>query len=154
MDKYNRFHTPVTYSLIRLDWAVLMFAGIALLIVHWKEIHWWRFVWAFLLPDLIGTAPGMYLYYGRRSGAHRSIPPLVHQLYNFAHSFVTITAFCAIWYAVTGRLEWAMLAFPIHLTGDRCIFGNIYKPFGLAFEPVPHESFRRFEQEYQAAGVW
>ena len=154
MDKYNRFHTPTIYSLVRLDWAVLMFVGIALLFTHWREVHWWRFTWAFLLPDLIGTAPGMYVYYARRSGPHRSIPLRIHQLYNFAHSFVTIAAFCAIWYAVTGQLEWAMLAFPIHLTGDRCIFGNIYKPFGTAFEPVPHESFVRFEHDYRAAGVW
>jgi|SRR6185436_4358521 len=154
MDKYNRFHTPAIYTLVRLDWAVLMFAAIVLLFSHWRDVHWWRFTWAFLLPDLIGTLPGMYVYYGRRSGPRRSIPLVIHQLYNFAHCFVTTVAFCAIWYAVTRRLEWEMLAFPIHLAGDRCIFGNIYKPFGTAFEPVPHESFQRFEQEYRAAGVW
>jgi hypothetical protein len=47
-----------------------------------------------------------------------------------------------------------MLAFPLHLAGDRSIFGNIYKPFGTAFEPVRHEAFRRFEREYETAGKW
>jgi len=29
-----------------------------------------------------------------------------------------------------------MLAIPIHYLGDRGIFGNIYKPTSLSFEPV------------------
>jgi hypothetical protein len=28
-----------------------------------------------------------------------------------------------------------MLAFPIHLSGDRGLFGNTYKPVSLPFEP-------------------
>jgi len=154
MDKYNRFHTPIIYSLVRLDWAVIMTVPLVLVIVFWRDVNWWRFTWAFLLPDLIGTVPGMYVYYGRRSGPRRSIPAIIHKLYNFAHSFATVTAFCGIWYLITGRLEWAMLAFPIHLAGDRSVFGNIYKPLGTAFEPVPHDAFRRFESEYDAAGAW
>jgi len=154
MDKYNRFHTPTIYTLVRLDWAVIMLVPLVLVILHWREVHWWRFFWAFALPDVIGTFPGLYVYYGRRSGDRRSIPPIIHKLYNFGHSFVTVSAFCGIWYLVTGQLEWAMLAFPIHLAGDRSVFGNIYKPLGTAFEPVPHEAFRRFETEYDSAGVW
>ena len=154
MDKYNRFHTPATFTLIRLDWAILMSIGIALVVIHWREVHWWRFAWAFAFPDLIATFPGIYFYYGRRKGDHRSIPTVIHQLYNFGHSFAGIGLFCAIWWFITGQLEWAMLAFPIHLAGDRSVFGNTYKPFGTAFEPVRHEAFRRFEAEYRASGVW
>ena len=154
MDKHNRFHTPTIFTLVRIDWAVLMTIGLVLTWLHWREIHWWRFLWAFALPDLIGTFPGLYYYYGRRSGPHRSIPTFIHQLYNFGHCFAGIALFCAVWYLITGQLEWAMLAFPIHLAGDRSVFGNTYKPFGTAFEPVPHEAFRRFETEYEAAGVW
>jgi hypothetical protein len=41
-----------------------------------------------------------------------------------------------IWaFFLGGQLEWAMLAFPIHLSGDRGIFGNVYKPLSLPFEP-------------------
>jgi hypothetical protein len=154
MDKHNLFHTRTIYTLERLDWAVIMLVPTILVAMHYGDVHWGRFTIAFLLPDLIGTAPGLYWYYGRRSGEHRSIPAVIHKLYNFGHSFVTVTATCALWWAITGSVEWAMLAFPIHLAGDRSIFGNIYKPLGTAFEPVKHEAFRRFEQEYDAAGIW
>jgi hypothetical protein len=154
MDKYNKFHTLSTYSLARLDWAVLMLFAFALLVMHWREVNWWWFAFAFLFPDLIGTFPGLYIYYGRRSGEHRSIPNLIHGLYNFGHSFAGVALFCALWWLWTGRPEWAMLAFPIHLAGDRSVFGNFYKPFGTAFEPVKHDAFKRFEQDYKAAGNW
>lgn len=154
MDKYNTFHTPGTFTLIRLDWAVLMFFAFGLLLVYRAEVNWWRFSGAFLFPDLIGTLPGLFYYYAKRSGTHRSIPPVIHKLYNFGHCFATVAAICALWWLVTGRPEWAMLAFPIHLAGDRSIFGNTYKPLGTAFEPVKHEAFKRFEDEYQSAGNW
>jgi hypothetical protein len=154
MDKDNTFHTPTTYRLERLDWAVLMFLALALLLLHWREVNWWRFTYAFLFPDLIGTFPGMYIYYGRRSGARRSIPGFIHTLYNLGHSFVAVALFCGLWWVATGHLEWAMLAFVIHLGGDRSIFGNIYKPLGTAFEPVKHEAFKKFQDEYQKAGAW
>jgi hypothetical protein len=154
MDKYNTFHTRSTYALERLDWAVLMFLSIALVLLHLREIDWWRFAIAFLLPDLIATFPGLFIYYARRSGEHRSVPSIFHRLYDFGHSFTGVTLFCAVWWLQTGKPEWAMLAFAIHLTGDRSIFGNIYKPLGTAFEPVKHEAFKRFEQDYQATGQW
>lgn len=155
MDKHNLFHTPALYSLVRLDWFVVGLVPLLLVIVHFREVHWGAFAWAFAAPDLLGTFPGLYFYYGRRSGTRRSIPPLIHKLYNFGHSFATTGVVCLIWYFLNGRQwEWAMLAFPIHLAGDRSIFGNIYKPLGTAFEPVKHDAFRRFEQDYQAAGVW
>lgn len=154
MDKYNTFHTRGTYALVRLDWAVLMLLAFTLLIVHWREVSWWRFTWAFLLPDLIGTLPGLYFYYGRRTGPHRSIPSVIHKLYNFGHCFAVVALGCGFWWLATGHLEWAMLAFPIHLAGDRSIFGNIYKPLGVAFEPVKHVAFKHFEDDYGAAGNW
>lgn len=154
MDKQNLFHTPATYSLVRLDWLVVGLVPLVLLIVHWREVNWPAFALAFAAPDLLGTFPGLYFYYGRRSGARRSIPAIIHKLYNFGHSFAVTGAVCLLWYLIAGQWEWAMLAFPIHLAGDRSIFGNIYKPLGTAFEPVKHEAFRRFEEEYQAAGVW
>ena len=154
MDKYNTFHTRTTYALVRLDWGVVMVIAFVILLMNWREVHWWRFTWAFLLPDVIATFPGLYLYYSKPAGAARSIPLSIHFLYNLGHSFVGVAILCAIWWLVTGRLEWAMLAFPIHLSGDRSIFGNIYKPFGTSFEPVKHEAYDRFEKEYASAGNW
>jgi hypothetical protein len=154
MDKHNRFHTPTTYNLVRLDWFILAVIPLILAIQHHAEMNWWRFSWAFLFPDLIATVPGLYIYYGRRSGDRRSIPAIIHKIYNFGHSYAGIMLFCLIWWAFTRRLEWAMLAFPIHIAGDRSVFGNIYKPLGTAFEPVRHAAFERFEAEYQAAGNW
>ncbi|HVR38681.1 MAG TPA: hypothetical protein VMU84_06270 [Thermoanaerobaculia bacterium] len=154
MDKYNTFHPPKIYALVRFDWFIIAVLPLILVIINHKTVHWGRFTWAFLFPDLIATIPGLYWYYGRRSGEHRSIPGIIHKLYNFGHSFAGITLFCAIWWLFTRQLEWAMLAFPIHLAGDRSVFGNIYKPLGTAFEPVKHEAFARFETEYQAAGNW
>jgi hypothetical protein len=154
MDKENLFFTRRSYNLERLDWAILMLLAFALVVFYWREVHWWRFVFAFLFPDLIGTFPGLYTYYARRSGEHRSVPAVIHRLYDFGHSFGGVVLFCGLWWLVTGSLEWAMLAFPIHLAGDRSVFGNIYKPLGVAFEPVKHEAFRRFEKDYQTAGNW
>jgi len=154
MDKHNLFLTRTTYNLVRLDWTILMLLAFGLSVMHWREIHWWRFTFAFLLPDLIGTFPGLYLYYARRSGEHRSIPSVVHKLYNFGHCLAGVVLFCAVWWLLTGKLEWAMLAFMIHLGGDRAVFGNIYKPLGTAFEPVKHQAFQRFEEEYKVSGNW
>jgi hypothetical protein len=33
------------------------------------------------------------------------------------------------------RPEWALLAIPLHLGGDRSLFGNFLKPFSVPFEP-------------------
>lgn len=154
MDKVNLFFTPTTYRLVRLDWAIIMAALIALVAIHWREVAWWRFVVAFLASDLIGTFPGLWVYYARRKGDHRSIPAAYHVLYNLGHSFAGIGLAALGWYLVTGRWEWAMLAMPIHLAGDRSVFGNIYKPLGTAFEPVPHPAFQRFIREYHAGGEW
>ncbi len=154
MDQHNTFHTRVTYALERLDWTVLMLVSAALLFEHWREVNWWRFTWAFLLPDLIGTFPGLYVYYAKRTGPHRSIPTIIHTLYNAGHCFPVVALLCGLWWLITGSLEWAMLGFVIHLAGDRSIFGNIYKPFGTAFEPVEHPAYHRFEEEYKASGNW
>ncbi len=154
MDKHNLFHTRTLYNLVRLDWFFVGLVPLVLVVMYWRDVSWWRFTYAFLLPDLIATLPGLYIYYGRRSGPHRSIPGVIHILYNFGHCFGGVALFCAVWWLATGKPEWAMLAFPIHLAGDRSIFGNIYKPLGTAFEPVKHEAFKRFEEEYQGAGNW
>ena len=39
-----------------------------------------------------------------------------------------------LWASLLGRFEWAMLAIPLHLAGDRGIFGNRRKPVDRPFE--------------------
>jgi len=154
MDHHNLFLSRTAYKLLRLDHLVILLVLVALLFYHWREVDWLRFTVFFLWPDLMGTLPGMYWYYVRRSGDHRRIPAVFHTLYNIGHSFTVTAAVIGAWYLVLGRWEWAMLSLPIHLLGDRSLFGNIYKPLGLSFEPAPHPGFIRFLNEYEQGGKW
>jgi hypothetical protein len=154
MDKHNLFFTPTTYGFLRLDHLVMLVALSGLVLAHWSEVNWLHFVAAFLWSDLVGTFPGLYWYYARSSGERRRIPKVFYLLYNIGHSFLSIGLVTVLWYLIAGRLEWAMLAMPIHLTGDRSVFGNFYKPFGLAFEPHPHDGFVRFQKAYEESGRW
>lgn len=144
MDKANRFFTPTLYRMVRLDWLVIMIALSIIAAMHWREINWWLFLIVFWWIDFVGTAPGMY-YQGRHP--ERPVPRWTIVLYNFCHSFTTVGVITAIWYAFAG-FQWEMLAMPIHLAGDRCVFGNIYKHFDPRFEPHPDPGYQRFESEF------
>ena len=54
--------------------------------------------------------------------------------YNLTHNFVTGALLVAAWAALNGGLEWAMLAIPLHLAGDRGLFGNGFKRSDEPFE--------------------
>ena len=136
VDVKNRFHTDETWLLMRAEHIALLAALCALIAIHAMEVHWWRFIVAFSVIDLVGYIPGTIVY--RRQGGGR-ISPIYHWLYNVTHSYLTAGVAVAIWTLRTGRWEWAMLAIPIHLLGDRGLFGNVYKPVELSFEPVSHE---------------
>ncbi len=149
MDKHNLFFTRANYNLVRAEQLVMLLGVIGLVVAHWDEVRWLHFTLAFLWSDLIGTFPGMYWHYKRTTAENRKIPAAFYALYNFCHSFLSVAAVTAAWYALTGRFEWAMLAMPIHLLGDRAIFGNIYKTTGLEFEPAPNPMFRRFVEQFR-----
>ena len=149
MDKHNLFFTRSTYNFVRLDYLVVLIALAALVLANWSEVNWLRFVIAFLWSDLIGTFPGLYWYHKRTTATDRRVPPVFYLLYNFGHSFTAVAMILGGWYLVNGQLEWAMLAMPIHLLGDRAIFGNIYKATGLEFEPAPNPAFVRFMEQYE-----
>ena len=117
--------------LARAEYLALMIASAVLLLVHVHEVRWGRFAAAFALVDLIGYLPGARAFRRARGGA---IAPLYHHLYNVTHNFLTAAAVVAVWAALAGGLEWAMLALPLHLAGDRGLFGNGWKPPGRAFE--------------------
>jgi hypothetical protein len=141
MDAHNRFHTPSTWLLVRAEWLAFLAVAVALALRHVQEIHWGRFAAAFVLIDVVGYLPGAIAFHlGRTAG--RPIARIYHHLYNVTHSFLTAGVVAAIWAAVAGGPEWAMLAIPIHLAGDRGLFGNTYKPVALPFEPRRPEALR------------
>jgi hypothetical protein len=133
MDTKNRFHTDSTFLLERAEHLLVVIVCSALVLQHWQEVSWLRFVVGFVALDAIGYIPGAIAYRRHNGG---DIPPIYHYLYNTTHSYLVAALLVAIWALAIGGFEWAMLAFPIHLSGDRGIFGNIYKPLELPFEPV------------------
>ena len=133
MDNANRFHTQETWLWVRAEHLAVIAVAVALLLLHLDEVNWVRFVLVFTAIDLIGYVPGAVAY--RRAGGAR-IEAIYHHLYNFTHSYLSGGLMVGLW-ALLGGFEWAMLAVPIHLSGDRGLFGNTYKPLSLPFEPVP-----------------
>lgn len=132
MDATNRFHTETTFLWVRLEHAALGAVASVLVLLHLTQLSWPHFVAAFVAIDLIGYIPGAIAQ--RRAGKGR-ISPLFHHLYNFTHSYLVAGSLVALWALAAGQLEWAMLAVPIHLSIDRGLFGNTYKPTSLPFEP-------------------
>ena len=141
MDHANRYESKVTYRLHRLEYGVALGVCSVLMLKHIHEVRWVPAVVLFAYIDLIGYIPGAIAFH-RAHGAR--IPKYYYVLYNTMHSFVTQAAVIGIFAWVSG-FEWAMLAVPIHLCGDRFIFGNFLKPFRVSFEPVPLPAFVAFD---------
>ncbi|MBD0421454.1 hypothetical protein AB0L35_15555 [Streptomyces sp. NPDC052309] len=148
MDAKNRFETKTTFALSRLEWLGFLAVSLVLVFQHWTEIRWGVFVLLFAVIDVIGYIPGAIAF--RRSPDGR-IPRRYYVAYNTMHSLVTAGVLAGAW-ALFVRPEWALLALPVHLMGDRALFGNSLKPFGVAFEPEPNPAFRAFEQRYRSHG--
>ncbi|UPZ27745.1 hypothetical protein MUK60_07855 [Streptomyces sp. LRE541] len=146
MDAHNLFETPVTYRLIRLEYGLGLVVATGLFLAHLDEVRWLPALALFLYIDLIGYLPGAIAH--RRADGGR-IPRMYHVLYNVTHSLVTQGLVALAWIGLSGA-EWALLALPIHLFGDRALFGNFLKPFGLRFEPRTHPAYERFRAEYAA----
>jgi hypothetical protein len=119
--------------LTRAEYLALMTASGLLMLLHAGEVSWARAAIAFAAIDVIGYLPGARAF--RRAGG-RAIPAIYHHLYNVTHNFLTATLAVAAWALIAGGFEWAMLAVPLHLAGDRGIFGNGFKPISLPFEPA------------------
>src|SRR3712207_1182888 len=134
MDHANLFLTPATYRALRGEYLAGLVVSVVLALLHVGDIRWVVFVALFAVIDVVGYLPG-HLAWRRRGGG--AIPRRFHVLYNVMHSLVTAAVIAGLWCLVVGP-EWALLALPIHLLGDRALFGNFYKPFGVEFEPRPH----------------
>jgi len=144
MDFRNLFLTPTTYRLIRLEYGAALLALIILLVAHLDEVRWWAFVGLFAYIDVIGYLPGAIAW--RRAGGGR-ISRHYYVLYNSMHSLLSAGTVAMAW-SLLVRPEWALLALPIHLCGDRAIFGNFLKPFGLSFEPRIHPAYQELVNRY------
>jgi hypothetical protein len=139
MDAANPFETPVTYKLHKAEYLVGFAVSTVLIVWHWSDIRWLAFVGLFVYIDIIGYIPGAIAY--RRSPDHR-IPKFYYVLYNTMHSLITQAVVVGLWGLLVGW-EWALLAIPFHVFGDRGLFGNFLKPFGLPFEPEPNPIYQQ-----------
>ena len=153
MDAANLFLTPTTARLLRAEYAVALAVSAVLLVLHLGDVRWWAFLLLFAYIDVIGYFPGALAF--RRAGGG-PIAKGYHVLYNAMHSLVSAAAVAGAWCLLIGP-EWALLALPLHLCGDRALFGNFLKPFGLSFEPVPSPAYlellRRYDDDRTALPV-
>lgn len=147
MDSHNLFCTRATSRLLRAEYAMVVVFAILLFVAHIHQVRLWVFAALFLSIDLLGYLPGAIAW--RRAGG-RPISHTYYMLYNVTHSLLTACAVAGIWWLV-GHAEWALLALPIHLGGDRALFGNFPKPFGLSFEPSTHPAYEEFVSRYEHA---
>ncbi|MFL6139512.1 MAG: hypothetical protein ACJ74O_17155 [Frankiaceae bacterium] len=137
MDQKNPYESPNTFRLHRAEYLVPFIGSIVLIIIHFREIRWIPFVALFAWIDLVGYIPGAIAF--RRSPDHQ-ISKAYYVAYNFCHSFLTQGAVVGLWLWLV-RPEWALLAIPFHVLGDRGLFGNFLKPFGRPFEPIPNRAY-------------
>jgi hypothetical protein len=147
VDGRNHFETRTTFLLSRLEWLAALVVSSVLALLHLSQIRWPVFIALFVVIDLIGYLPGAIAFRRSRDGV---IPRGYYVAYNVMHSLLTGGALVGLW-ALFVRPEWALLAVPIHLLGDRALFGNSLKPFGVAFEPAPHPAFVAFERTFAGA---
>ncbi|MGW2783635.1 hypothetical protein ACWC3X_20655 [Streptomyces populi] len=157
MDTKNLFMTGTTAWLVRAEYGLGLLVSVVLFFAHLGDVRWIPAVALFVYIDLIGYLPGAYRYHrahGRDKAAGKAggteIPKVYFVLYNVMHSLVTQGLVALVWISVWG-FEWALLALPIHLFGDRALFGNFLKPFALSFEPEAHPAYRRFRSEFEAS---
>lgn len=151
MDSKNLFETKTTFFLTRLEYFCFLAFLLYLLFEHIHQVRWLYFLSFFIVIDLIGYIPGAIKY--RRFNSLRP-GEFYYVMYNVMHSFITASIICLLWcYFI--QPEWALLAIPIHLCGDRAIFGNFMKSFTLSFEPQPLPEFIHFSKEIdrKATGV-
>jgi hypothetical protein len=149
VDGRNRFETPVTLAHNRVEWGVGLAVSSALALIHLGEMNWVIFVGLFVIIDLIGYIPGAIAFRVTPDGR---IPRGYFILYNTMHSLVTWSVIVGAALLLFG-FQWALLAVPIHLLGDRALFGNTLKPFRVPFEPHLIPAFRDFEIAYAATPV-
>lgn len=139
MDVKNPFESPTTFRLHRAEYVVAWIAVNVLLIMHWSEIRWLPAIVLFAYIDLIGYIPGAIAF---RRSPNGWISKNYYITYNILHSQITQGAVIVTW-GLTIGWEWALLAIPWHIWGDRGIWGNFLKSFSLPYEPHETPGYRR-----------
>jgi len=147
MDAINRFESKNTALLMRLENLIALGACLALFVIHFGEVRWLPAVILFVYIDAIGYIPGAIAFHRSKT---KRIAKAYYVLYNTMHTFSTQFVVAGLWVLVFGW-EWALLAIPIHLFGDRALFGNSLKPFSVSFEPTPHPAYVRFTADVVAS---
>ena len=142
MDHVNRFESKATFSLLRAEYFAGMTASGALLIWNIGEVRLLPAIFLFSYIDLIGYIPGLIAHHSK---IREPLPKYYYVLYNTMHSFLTQSVVVAVWVYFIGW-EWALLVVPMHLCGDRALFGNFMKQFSIPFEPKAIPEFVAFEQ--------
>jgi hypothetical protein len=154
VNSHNLFLTRTTFRLLRAEYGLALAGAVIVALTHLGHIRWPVFIAMFLYIDLIGYLPGAVAYRRARGGSRKSrhrggdIWRGFHVLYNSTHSLLSAAAVAGAWCLLV-RPEWALLALPIHLCGDRAVFGNFLKPFGLSFEPVTHPAYEELVKNYE-----
>jgi hypothetical protein len=148
MDAKNPFETPGTYRLHRAEYLVLFAVSIVLLAMHWSEIRWLPAILLFLYIDVIGYIPGAIAYHRSKD---KRISKNYYILYNTMHSMITQVIVAGLW-AWLVQPEWALVVLAFHLFGDRGLFGNFLKPYGLPFEPESNPVYDRLISRVVARG--
>lgn len=143
MDPNNLFVTPTVYRFMRAEYGVALLVSSYVLVRQADEVNWWHAVLLFAYIDVLGYLPGGLA--ARRRPGH--IPRAYYVLYNTMHSALTAAAVAAAYALMIGP-NWALLAIPIHLCVDRCVFGNFAKPFGVTFEPEAHPAYTAMAAAY------
>ncbi|MGI5260723.1 hypothetical protein [Streptomyces angustmyceticus] len=134
MDTHNLCQTPTTYRLLRLEYLLGLAVAAGFFVAHLGAVRWWVAVVLFAYIDVIGYLPGAVAFRRSRDGRiHRAY----YVLYNLMHSLAFQGLVVAGWIWAAGP-EWALLVVPIHLCGDRGLFGNFVKSFTVPFEPAAH----------------
>jgi len=145
MDAANPFETPNTFRLHRAEYLVGVVVSAVLIFLHLGDIRWLPFAALFLYIDLLGYIPGAVAYHRSET---KKISKVYYVLYNTMHSLVTQSLVVGLWGWIVGW-EWALLAIPLHVFGDRAIFGNFMKTFSLPFEPVRNVGYTRLIEELE-----
>jgi hypothetical protein len=146
MDHANPIESPITYRLHRAEYVVAFAVVTGLIIAHFGEIRWLPAIALFVYIDIVGYIPGAIAFHRSKDGR---ISKNYYVAYNVMHSLITQGAVAGLWMWLV-KPEWALLALPFHLFGDRGLFGNFLKPFGLPFEPQQTAAYRRFARELAA----
>lgn len=147
MDTVNTFYTATTAKVARAESFGLLVVCTVLALTHLADINWWIFAALFVVIDLVGYLPGMLAY---RRSPDRSIARIYYVLYDVMHCYVTWTVLLGA-AVLIGGWQWAYLAVPLHLLGDRGLFGNAVKSTVVPFEPVRLPQFETFLRQLDAS---